>query len=67
MAEDKNKKVDELGKNELGEISGGINFGGLIKKPHFPTSMNLKYGCPTPPPEERREKILKDNNRDSEE
>lgn len=67
MAEDKNKKVDELGKNELGEISGGINFGGLIKKPHFPfTAPKAKYGCPIPP-EKRREEILKDNNQDSEE
>ncbi len=62
MADDKNKKVDELGKNELGEISGGIDIKHLIKAPTL-----FKYGCPTPPPEERREKILKDNNRDSEE
>lgn len=66
MAEDKNKKVDELGKNELGEVSGGTDIGKLIKN----TPIFLKYGCPTPPPEERREKILKklkDNNQDSEE
>ena len=62
MAEDKNKKTDELGKNELGEVSGGVDIKHLIKFPTF-----VKYGCPTPPPEERREKILKDNNRDSEE
>ncbi len=68
MAEDKNKKTDELGKNELGEVSGGVGIGKLIKKPisQF-IGPKLKYGCPTPPPEERREKILKDNNRDSEE
>ncbi len=56
MAEDKNKKVDELGKNELGEVSGGSGIGNLIKKP-FPLdaygcppkpSTLLKYGCPIP-------------------
>lgn len=68
MADDKNKKTDELGKNELGEVSGGVGIGGLIKKPHFPKAPFhvAKYGCPIPP-EERRGKILKDNNQDSEE
>ena len=63
MAEDKNKKVDELGKNELGEVSGGVDIKHLIK---FPPIV-AKYGCPTPPPDERRGKILKGNNQDSEE
>ncbi len=69
MAEDKNKKGDELGKNELGEISGGINFGGLIKKPPFPKAPFhvAKYACP-PKPEKKDEEInnelnpLPDNN-----
>lgn len=68
MADDKNKKTDELGKNELGEVSGGSKIIDLMKKPLSPfTGRILKYGCPTPPPDERRGKILKGNNQDSEE
>lgn len=66
MADDKNKKTDELGKNELGEVNGGSGIGNL-KKPLFPfTELMVKYGCPTPPPEKILKK-LKDNNQDSEE
>ena len=61
MADDKSKKVDELGKNELGEVSGGIDIEKLIKKPPFPKVPFhvAKYACPIPP-EKRREEILKD-------
>ena len=67
MAEDKNKNTNELGKNELGEVSGGVDIKYLIKVPPL-----AKYGCPIPP-EKRREEILKnfpksskkDNDQDS--
>ncbi len=69
MADDKSKKVDELGKNELGEVSGGIDIEKLIKKPHFPNFPFhvAKYACP-PKPEKKDEEInnelnpLSDNN-----
>lgn len=44
MTDDKNKKANELGKDELGEVSGGTGIGDLIKKP-FPIEA---YGCPIP-------------------
>ena len=56
MADDKNKNTNELGKNELGEISGGTGIEGLIKKPHFPNLPLHKYGCP-PKPEKKDEEI----------
>ena len=52
MAEDKNKKTDELGKNELGEVSGGVGIRELIKKLHFPKVPPFhvaKYACPPKP------------------
>lgn len=56
MENDKSKETRELGKNELGEISGGsdhnvkqkpLKHSDLIKLMNKP--LNLKYGCPPKP------------------
>lgn len=70
MADNKSKKTDELGKDELGEVSGGSGIENLIKKP-FPLhaygcppkpSTLLKYGCPIPRPPKKDEKNEEINN-----